>query len=73
MQAHAFDVELDGFADQLPGLLQGGAGGDATRKVGNVRAITGRGLCKEYCVLIHFRPACLSIDAFDFGSKSSDG
>src|ERR1700690_1496561 len=41
MQAHAFDVELDGFADQLPSLLQGSAGGDATREVGDMRAIAG--------------------------------
>jgi hypothetical protein len=38
-----------------------------------MRAITGRGLCEEYGVLVHFRPACLSIDAFDFGSKSNEG
>jgi hypothetical protein len=73
MQTHSFDVELDGFPDQLAGFLQGGACGHAAGKVGDVRAITGRGLCEEYRVLVHFRPACLSIDAFDFGSKSSEG
>jgi hypothetical protein len=69
MQTHAFDVELDAFADQLPSFLQRGVRREAAGKVRNMRAITSCGLWEEYGVPINFRPAWLNIDAFVFGSR----
>ena len=71
MPSHAFDVELDGFADQLPGLLQSGAGCDTAGKIGNVGAVARWGLREKYGVSAHFRPACLSIDAQVLGTNAA--
>jgi len=70
VQPHALDVELNRFADQLPRLFQGFAGGDTTRKVRDMCTVTCSRFLEEDRVTVHFRPACFSIDACVFGSKS---
>jgi hypothetical protein len=73
MQAHAFEVKFDRFADQLSRFFKRRPGGDTAREVGNMRAVASCGLSKEDGVLVHFSPACFSIEVCVFGSKSIAG
>jgi len=68
-----FDVELNCLPDKLTRFFQRRGRGNATRKIGDVRAVTGSSRFKENCVLAHFNSACLSIDLWVFGSKSTEG
>lgn len=53
--AEAFDVELDGFADELLGLVEGLAGGDASGEVGDPGGVSGLGFVEDDGVLGHGR------------------
>jgi hypothetical protein len=68
------DVELDGFYDQPPCILQIWASRYTARKVRYIGApIAGR-LLKHNCVFHHFfHPACLNIEFNVPGASSSFG
>src|SRR5882762_3265990 len=73
VDSHSVDVELNCPSDKLTRFLQRRGGRDATRKIGNVRAIAGGGRFKKDGIRAHFSPACFSIELCVFGSKSADG
>ena len=73
MQPHAFEMKFNRFANQSPRFFERRTSRYTAREVGNMCAVASPGLFKEHGVLAHFSPACFSIDACVFGSKSSEG
>lgn len=70
---HAGQVHLNGFAHQLGSFFHGGASGDASWKVRNVRAVATSGLFEQNGVSHHFNPACFRMLFRVFGSRSIEG
>ena len=73
MQLHAFNVEFNRFADQLPGFFKRRAGSNAPGEVWDVGAVASGRLFKKNRVLVHFSPACFSIDAGVFSLMFDGG
>lgn len=77
VQAHSFQVKLNGLADQSHRFATCLAGRDTTQQIGNVSAISGLGLLNQDGVSqwfsFHNSPACRKMLRSVFLSKSNDG